>query len=264
MAEEKTSAEISKLTKAEQAFNRQINFFVMRYMWQRIRGRSPWNSGDTVYNALNIRRERFTRVIDAGTIRYGKGELDWLEKTTGIQRKIFTGEVHFACGYVLAKNDGVEVITEDRWHRLFDWRKEMKEARAELGTMDQSERSQVEQAKKNIEELAKGKEIQERVCRQLELARRTKEAYAKRTQGPSNVDFRHMCYFFEKREAAPTETVTEAITDIEQAINALGVEMLEQCTDKQLQGLSDSTSQWVALINSILVYRKAKRKNRRK
>ena len=57
----------------------------MRRMWQVIRGRS---ADDTIYKAFETSRERFTRVINTGVIRYGKGELAGLRQLTGLAKEV--------------------------------------------------------------------------------------------------------------------------------------------------------------------------------
>ena len=88
------------------------------------------NPEDTIYKAFHTSRERYTRIINTGVVRYGKGELDSLSQITGIRKEIFLGEVHFSCPYELEKQDtagkkSIEKgeITDEDWKRLFQWRK---------------------------------------------------------------------------------------------------------------------------------------------
>lgn len=92
MAEQEKQAEQLILSDDEKKFNRQINFFIMRYMWQVICERNP---DDTIYKAFQTSRERYTRIINTGVVRYGKGELDSLSQITGLRKEIFLGEVRF-------------------------------------------------------------------------------------------------------------------------------------------------------------------------
>ena len=47
--------------------NMQINYFVMRYMWQLIRGRSKT---ETIYNEFDMSRVRYTRILNAENVRF--------------------------------------------------------------------------------------------------------------------------------------------------------------------------------------------------
>ena len=96
--------------KEEQQLNRQINYYVIRYMWQVLHGR---DANDTIYFEFDTSRERFTRVIDSGRIRYHKGELEALFNKTSIDKMYFTGERRFV----------IRNMSEDGWKELFRLRK---------------------------------------------------------------------------------------------------------------------------------------------
>ena len=108
----------ASLTEAEKSFNRQVNYYVMRYMWQVIRKR---DSGSTIHAQFDTSRERYGRVINTGIIRYKKNELQNLVETTGMRREIFTGEARFQCPYV-EKGKPVNDITTEEWKTLFEYR----------------------------------------------------------------------------------------------------------------------------------------------
>ena len=117
MANETVGA-VSELNEQKKQFNRRVNYFIMRYMWQVIHGRSR-GDGDTIYDAFNTSRERYTRIINTGVVRYGRNELADLQQITGLRKEIFTGEERFICPY---KGENGEVqITEQDWK---DWDKE--------------------------------------------------------------------------------------------------------------------------------------------
>ena len=86
MAEQEKQTGQAKEVIDDQKLNRQVNYFIMRRMWQVIRGRS---ADDTIYKAFETSRERFTRVINTGVIRYGKGELAGLRQLTGFRGYIY-------------------------------------------------------------------------------------------------------------------------------------------------------------------------------
>ena len=96
-----------------QRLNRQINFLVMRKMWQRLRGRAKKGSeGQTIYAAFHMSRERYTRVIRGEPVRFSKEELKRLVVETGVRSEIFEGKdcFHF------------EAISRRDWQRLFELR----------------------------------------------------------------------------------------------------------------------------------------------
>lgn len=108
--------------KKRQRFNRQINFLVMRTMWQELRGRARRGSTDlTIYSALEISRERYSRAIRGEMIRLSKEELKELMSKTGVRSEIFEGKdcFHF------------EAISDKDWKKLFDLREtDIKKSRA--------------------------------------------------------------------------------------------------------------------------------------
>lgn len=101
------------LTDDEKKFNRQINFLVMRTMWQELRGRAKKGSeGQTIYAAFHMSRERYTRIIRGEPVRFSKEELKRLMVETGVRSEIFEGKdcFHF------------EAISHKDWKKLFDLR----------------------------------------------------------------------------------------------------------------------------------------------
>lgn len=97
----------------EKQRNRQINFLVMRRLWQEIRHRSsPTNP--TIYDVLDTSRERYTRVIDTGVIRFKEGELDRWNKITGMDKGIFTGEKVFQFVYRTTSGKEIAVSANDK------------------------------------------------------------------------------------------------------------------------------------------------------
>ena len=97
--------------KKEQRLNRQINFLVMREMWQVVRGRAHQHN-DTIYAQFGMSRSRYTRAINGGSVRIGKEELTRLTRLTGVSHKIFLGEACF----------NFEYITRKDWEKLFQLR----------------------------------------------------------------------------------------------------------------------------------------------
>lgn len=97
----------------QQRFYMQINYLVMRTMWQAIRKRAKNNStGQTIYDAFHMSRERYTRIIRGQKIRLSEEELRRLVSETGVRREIFEGKAYFQ----------FDAISEKDWKKLFDLR----------------------------------------------------------------------------------------------------------------------------------------------
>ena len=108
-------AEWRKLTFSDQErrLNRQINFLIMRKMWQTIRGRAKKGSEDqTIYVAFHMSRERYTRIIRGEAVRFSKGELERLMRESGVLSDILEGITAFE----------FEAISLKDWQKLFELR----------------------------------------------------------------------------------------------------------------------------------------------
>lgn len=207
------------MTEPEKKFNRQVNYFIMRYMWQVVCGRNP---ADTIYMTLDMSRERYTRIINTGVVRYGKGELDRLSQITGLKKEIFSGEIRFKCPY---ENDKEQrAITEQEWKALFQWREVHS---GEKGT----------------------KSPQDEIC---ELLRKVNQTDIE------NWDFYRLCYFLKEREPAPLLVPKEQFRDMVNTIRGLSFSMLDKCEVGQLQQLQKLLKEKSTLINGIIVYKNAK------
>lgn len=228
MAEQEKQAEQLILSDDEKKFNRQINFFIMRYMWQVICERNP---DDTIYKAFQTSRERYTRIINTGVVRYGKGELDSLSQITGLRKEIFLGEVRFNCPYEVKKEDAKgkhsiekREITEDDWQGLFQWRM--------------------------VRSGAKGtKSPQDEIC---ELLRKVKQSDVE------NWDFYRLCYFLKERTPAPSRVTKEQFRDMVQSVSRLSFSILDKCEVAQLRGLQKLLQEKSRLVAGIITYKEAK------
>ena len=118
MANQKTTHELAKTDKdnekraqleREYSFNRQINFLVMRKLWQKFRGRAPKGSTETIYTDFGMSRARYTRAVDGYNIRLSKKELERLMQKTGLRSDIFEGQTRFQFKNISSKN----------WNELF-------------------------------------------------------------------------------------------------------------------------------------------------
>lgn len=227
-AEKKRQAEEAEKAKKKEAerFNRQINYFVMRYMWQVIHGR---DADDTIYNALGMSRLRYTRIIDTGVVRYRRDELKGLEKATGINREIFTGEKRFICHN---KKDMTQtLISSDDWKKLF----ELRDNRREQTTL-------------SSEGDADGSKGKYKEC-ENEITKNLREAARK-----GNGQFCKLCDFLKSGHAAKEERLRDA----EQSLGLIGVSLLDDCTAEELVHLSDMLKKKLELVSATLIYRRAK------
>ena len=234
MAEQKTGK--TKLSDDDKKFNRQINYFIMRYMWQVIHGRSADNN---IYLTFGTSRERYTRTIDTGVIRYGKNELNGLSQLTGIRQEIFTGEVRFNCPYKVRKpktKDEKEPTIEERvistgdWERLFQWRKNRTGVKGTQSPQDE-------------------------ICARLKKVSRT---------NIENWDFYRMCYFFKSLEPAPLYLTAAQFRENIALLNQLSFSLLDLCSVEQLTELNELLRKKQSLVAGILMYKDEQRKNKRK
>ncbi len=207
--------------KQREQLNRKINYFIMRRMWQVIRGRS---STDTIYAAFATSRERFTRVINTGIIRYGKGELEYLVRITGVRREIFTGKARFKCPYKNAENTLVKDITEAEWAGLFSG--------------DDGKLNALSPAKKEIYE-------------HLDMAK---------IFDTNNRDFYRLCYFLRKGKPVPDKGSTEYLKEIENAIQGLSFSVLDNYEPAKLEDLHQLLKEKYKLVDGILFYKKQTKK----
>ncbi len=204
----------------DQKLNRQVNYFIMRRMWQVIRGRS---ADDTIYKAFETSRERFTRVINTGVIRYGKGELAGLRQLTGLSEDIFTGETRFECSY--KDGDKEQSITREEWVDLFKWRE----------TRNSNEDDK-----------------QKRIYTLLNKVNKQDEA---------NDDFCRLCYFLKERKPAPLRLPSDKVQSVTAEIRSLSFEVLDKCEIGQLRELAKLLRSKLALTDSIRVYKEEQGKS---
>lgn len=240
MAEQATQAEKAKLSDDDKKFNRQINYFIMRYMWQVICGRNP---NDTIYMAFHTSRERYTRIINTGVVRYAKGELDSLSQTTGLKKEIFLGEVRFSCPYAVKKKPTqenqktgkkqepvkeIKEITEKEWQDLFQWREVRTGAKGQKSPQD----------------------------RIYQILRHVKQSDVE------NWDFYRLCYFLKERTPAPSKVTKEQFRDMQQAISDLSFSILDKCEVGQLQNLQKLLKEKSTLVDGIITYKNARGKEK--
>ena len=106
-----TSQTVGAVSEQDMVLNRQINFLIMRKMWQDIRGRAKRGEAgkETIYHAFGMSRERYTRAINGEPVRFSQKELRDLMLKTGVNSDIFQGVTCFH----------FEAITRKDWEKLF-------------------------------------------------------------------------------------------------------------------------------------------------
>lgn len=239
MAKELSEQEI------QEQFNRQVNYFIMRYMWQVVCGRVRGDNKHTIYDVFQTSRERYTRIINTGVVRYKKGELDRLEQLTGLRKEIFTGEVRFRCPYKEGGNV-IEDIAEEEWHTLLDWRKPVVEDTEDTkDTEDKPGDTEDGDKKKKPDNLEK---ITKLICARLRSAKR-KDA--------GNWDFYRLCYFYENRRPAPIEAPGKVLNDTYRLVRDLNFEVLNGYKVGTLEQFRDALADGLTLVEAIIAYKKA-------
>jgi len=225
------------LSEEEKKLNRQINYFIMRYMWQVVRGRKR-EDGDTIYAAFDTSRERYTRIINTGNVRYGKGELNGLEQRTGISKEIFSGDARFVCPYAVKTKDGViqKTITTEEWMELFRWR-------SDRGS-DTGEKPEKKQ-----------KTCQDKICDRIKVVPR---------DDMDNWDFYRLCFYLKNMKAAPLRVSTGKLREIETAIKELSFSLLDGCEVAQLQRIQKLLKDKQNIISAMVVYKNARDAERKK
>lgn len=73
--------------------NRQANFYIMRHLWSII-GRGKKEAG-SINEAFEMARTRYERFIEGDITRWKEGELERLQKITGIRIEIFDGRERY-------------------------------------------------------------------------------------------------------------------------------------------------------------------------
>lgn len=211
--------------------NRQINYFIMRYMWQVVCKRGTGR----IYEAFGMSRERYTRIINTGKVRLGKAELSSLQQRTGLREEVFTGAIRFDCSYMVEK-DGKKVehsISDEQWNDLFKWKEEPAQREDDCQT----------------ENSRRDKAIQNSICKELRKVERNNK---------ENWDFYRLCYFLRERKPAPLKAADVTVRDIENQIRGLTFELLDRCDIGHLQGLQKLLKEKSGLVNGIATYKRAK------
>ena len=221
---QQNQAKEEKSQKEQERLNRQINFFIMRYMWQVVRGRGK----GTIYDMLYTSRERYTRVIDSGIIRFKAGELDKWHELTGISKDIFTGTEVFRCIY--KEQDTQKEITQEEWEDYFVWRNGEKEKGSDQTIL------------KNI--LNK-------------LNNSVKD-------NPNNREFYALCYYLQSMKPAPLQTPDDVIKRILAYLNVLSFQYLDSCSYQKLEEMYSTLKEKYSMTTKIYQYKSLNRNKKKK
>lgn len=219
--------------KKKMAFNRQINYFIMRYMWQVIRGRS---AEESIYLAFNMSRERYTRILETGKVGYGKNEVTFLWEKTGIPQEIFTGETRFT----FPDKQGNDMITEQEWERLFEFREMRRIKRADMnakdtrGALKDADRADYNQSQSDYKK-----------------AERAIEEKLQKAPRKGDSPFQRLCSFLKNGYGSRLEVLQE----VKQALARIKVTLLDECSKSELQELYQALEQKKKMVNAVFVYR---------
>lgn len=244
--EKKAKEEEKQRIQAEQErqrFNRQINYLVMRKMWQTIRHRAKKGShGQTIYDVFHLSRERYTRIIRGQNIRLSENELRRLVAETGVRKEIFEGKDHFR----------FEAITEKDWQRLFH-----------LRNMD------------DIEERVKGEKGEDEGKKRIKSERKKrledirnyeKNLYEQMKQ--SDIDLLKnpdLYYFAVYLKSGKPATNTDMETDLRekvQLLNSVSLIQLERCGLTVLQEYFQVLEKQIDITGTLLRYMKLKQQEK--
>lgn len=237
MAEQRLTQQQKKLQKEEQrqlkeiqnelenkrARNRQINFFIIRYLWGAIRGRG----GLTVHEAFGMSRERFTNAIDTGWIRVSTNDLMEFIAETGIRAEIFRGDRCFK----------INGVTEEQWEKLFEARTKRAEAH---------EISETEYKKANREY----KELEKPILKQIDGCDRNDIL--------GDVDFFSLCYYIKESKRYPINVDTDRMKELLKVFGELTFEELNSYGMVTLEEMQKKLETTLHRVTTILDYRKMK------
>ena len=245
-AEQTASAENKQKTEEEkkeetERLNRQINFFVMRTMWQIAHGRG----GSSIYSKLTMSRERFTRVIEYGTVKYRKGEVEKLASTLSVSPDILLGRSRFKFT-TKGKGSKEEDIDPEDWTRLFQFRKDRRVHREEMDRINP--KSEQWENEKKLLEGARKAYAKQRDDIQEKLRQYEHKGYTDRNL--------NRLYTSMKKNWTKKDVY---LREFEAVMSSLDINTLEECEVNELQNLKRTIKQKDELITALIVYKKAKK-----
>lgn len=210
----------------EYRFNRQINYYIMRHMWQVVCGR---DASDRIYECFGMSRQRYTNAIKTGKIRCSDEEAKRLEQLTGVSMKVFKGEEKIELYF----SDGTTpAISQEEWEKLFAWRNYVPFNGEIIGDKT-------------------GKEIEKEIHRKLKDASR---------EDINSYHFYRLCYFLDRRKPAPLHKPDEQIRNIKHAIDTLSFELAVSCGMEQLKEIRNLLQEKSKMVSGIMIYRVEEKK----
>lgn len=212
--------DIDKKIEQACAQNRQINYYVMRKVWGMLRPRG----NTTVYDALGILRERYTRAIDTGRIQLTEKELLDLVQETGIRAEIFEGRTHFC----------IEGVSEDAWKELFELRAGKRHADVTSKEIDTKKYKKVEHA---VEEKI-------RTCNRNDLI--------------GNRDFWTLCYYAKHGERFSGNLLATQAVEAIKVIGEISFDEFDVYETDQLVSIRSVLMQQLEKVDAIVNYRNMK------
>ncbi len=249
MSEIEHTPEVERVDEDSKKFNRQINFYIMRYMWQVIRGRSPSGKNATIYAELDTSRGRYTRIVDGENIRISKNELDTWVKKTGLPGGVFTGDIRIECvQYVTERKQVVpKTVTPQEWNELFSLRKKRKKA---YDYKETTNKTDDEDVKISEEAHSKAKNAYADKEKELQLRLRC----AKRLD-TDHKEFSKLCYWLKHLEAAPAKLQDEDVRTVTKALKSLTFRKLDDCELGPLEILMKALQEKAKLAKTIFDYK---------
>lgn len=232
-----------KQEQERQRLNRQINFLVMRRMWQVLRGRAKAGSeGQTIYDAFHMSRERYTRIIRGGNVRFSKEELKRLVTETGVRSEIFEGKdcFHF------------DAITEKDWKGLF-------ELRVLMDHHATPKENETEEARKAREKKERKEKIQEARAFEQYLYSIMKQSDVDLLKNP---DLYYFAVYLKSGKPAMSIDIETDLQRMTQRLNSVEFAQLERCRADVLQEYLQGLKRQVDITSTLLRYMELKEKKK--
>lgn len=229
-----------KQIKEEQAKQRQINYYIMRHLWQVIRGRGSKD----IYTTLGINRTRYTKALDGESVKFSKKALEGLGKDTGLPQEVFTGEKGFGL-----KGKTFEILF-DNYTAL-----KRKHCNNRMTGAYKGEDKLVKENKQNIlEKLNKAqKDLDEELDKKWEEI-----AYSVTQKKDDNTDslFYKLCFYIRWEEtialAEPADAINYRIKYLEKVI---ALQNLNGCSLEELESIATSIAELYKRVMTVHDYK---------
>lgn len=230
----------------QQRFYMQINYLVMRTLWQTIRKRAKNNStGQTIYDAFRMSRERYTRIIRGQRIRLSEEELRRLVSETGVRREIFEGKAYFQ----------FDAISEKDWRKLFDLRN-MSDILERTKGEETEGKSEEEQ--KKIEGQRKKRVKEEQKERRKAVRNYEKNLYDQMKKSDfdllKNTDLYYFSVYLKRGRPETDIDIETALKERIKLLNSVSFSQLERCRSEVLQEYLQVLKNQMDIAETLLKY----------